>query len=109
MSRFLLLSTRASLLSLAAPSLALPPLLAYAGPAMAAGLQLYAGNSEVTMVELPFPWSWSMGPAVLGVALLILEWRTDKAWLWLPAGSALLASIVVSGRYLMTLFELAGA
>lgn len=109
MRAFLLLSTRATLLSLAVPSFALPPLLAYAGPAMAAGLQIYTGHTEVSLVPLPFPWLEALGPAALGVICLAAEKRLDKAWLWVPAGLGLVASLAVSGAYLVRLFTQAGA
>lgn len=109
MRPLLLLSTRTSLLSLAVPALAMPPLLAYAGPAMAAGLLLYGGNAEVSMVELPFPWSKALIPALLGMGLLGLEWRSDKHWLWAPTILSLLASIAVSSSYLMDLMGKASA
>ena len=109
MRPLLLLSTRASLLSLAVPALALPPLLVYAGPAMAAGLLLYGGNAEVSLVELPFPWSKALIPALLGVVFLVLEWRLDKRWIWAPAVLSLMASIAISGSYLMDLMAQAAA
>lgn len=109
MRAFLLLSTRATLLSLAVPCFALPPLLAYAGPAMAAGLQIYSGNTELALVSLPFPWLWSLGPAILGLLLLAAEKRLDKPWLWAPSAAGLVASLAVSCSYLVRLFGQAGA
>lgn len=108
MRPFLLLSTRVSLLSLAVPALAMPPLLATAGPAMAAGLLLYGGQPEVSMVESPFPWTKALTPAGIGVLLLLLEWRLGKRWIWAPAVASLLASLWVSAAYLMNLMTLAG-
>ncbi len=109
MRAFLLLSTRATLLSLAVPSFALPPLLAYAGPAMAAGLQIYSGNTEVSLVSLPFPWLWTLAPATVGLLLLIAEKRLDTPWLWAPSAVAMVTSLAVSGSYLVRLFGQAGA
>ena len=109
MRPLLLLSTRASLLSLAVPALAMPFLLAFAGPAMAAGLLLYGGTSEVSMVELPFPWAKSLIPACLGVCLLGAEWRLNKRWTWGPAILSFVASLGVSAMYLLDLMSRAAA
>lgn len=109
MRPLLLLSTRASLLSLALPALALPPLLAYAGPAMAVALLLYGGDAEVSMVQQPFPWAMALLPALLGVVLLLAEWRWEKRWIWAPACLSLLGSWAVSWAYLMDLMDQAAA
>lgn len=76
---------------------------------MAAALLLYGGNAEVSMVELPFPWSKALIPALLGVGLLALEWRVGKRWIWAPAILSLLASLAVSVTYLIDLMGKASA
>lgn len=76
---------------------------------MAAGLLLYGGEAEVSVVELPFPWTQALGPALLGLGLVALEWRLDKRWICAPAVLSLVASLAVSVSYLMDLMTKAAA
>ena len=90
-------------MSLLVCAVGLAPIFAFAGPALAVGYWLYAGETEPSTPELAFPWLGVL-PLVLGSFACVLgEVKTGQRWLLLLGVSLAIIALLVGATHMVGL------